>query len=146
MKRKQAIQFTLVAWASTLLLILPSQVWADAAMSNSIPPVIMILFDTSGSMEWLPTSNTTIGSCVRTPCCEGSWPSYRRSNRTYGKSRTIIAKEVMTGTFKTDQYYCAQRTAGGASYWDVPSSVEQNPDGVLQRYQSMVKFGIAGYD
>jgi hypothetical protein len=28
----------------------------------------------------------------------------------------------------------------------VPSSVEQNPDGVLQRYQSMVKFGIAGYD
>lgn len=74
--------------------------WAGGAFAQPVPglgqkvPFVMILVDTSGSMEYAEDENVV-------PACTDSYDPVL----TYTKSRWAVALEVFTGTF--NQYWCS---------------------------------------
>lgn len=129
--------------AALAALLWPAEAEAQPLeLKMSLPPVVFIVMDTSGSMAWVPERDNS------NPLCSTSCTSDTTGGKS-GKSRAHIVKEVMTGTFDATRYYCCSTSPPSpytGSYQEVPASVPQRPDGVLDIYRETIKFAIAGFD
>lgn len=112
---------------------------------RDIRPVVMLLVDTSGSMERMPG-----GSGADLPMCSGS-PS-----GTNERNRWTTVLEALTGTWNDTSFYCSTRdrnTYTGAPDWNYylpyhepPLGLAQNNDGILDAYIDRMKFGLMTFD
>lgn len=108
-------------------------------------PRVVLLLDTSGSMQWR-------GDCTcSSPSCAECLPSCEAQQR----SRWHLVLEALTGSFESFGCRHQLRTASeGATYdldYPIPNIalapfVEQRSDGLLARYEERVGFGVATFD
>ncbi len=112
---------------------------------RSIKPVLMLVVDTSGSMERMPVTSAL-------PSCNGN-----TLNDATQKNRWTGALEAMTGSFSS--YACEQQDRSQAPYaasdydygYYLPHiaplpTVQQATDGVIDALQYSVKFGLMTFD
>jgi type IV pilus assembly protein PilY1 len=94
----------MVVFMLGIVLLLPNGLRASGA-AEAVKPLVMILLDTSGSMEYEAGIGTP-GVEFVVPQCDpqgANSPGIYKANK-YPKSRLIAAKEVLTGTIKN--YWC----------------------------------------
>lgn len=128
--------------------VVPDRPAAADELPVEVPPVVFILLDTSGSMEYDVTgavAETGDLDLPAIPSCAGP---------TYGKSRFIVAQEVLTGSFAP--YSCtvdnrtipASREDAGypIPHIKVGSSASQLPNGLLDVVTDRFKFGVMTFD
>ncbi|MFO0694413.1 MAG: PilC/PilY family type IV pilus protein [Polyangiales bacterium] len=121
---------------------------AAQADGVDIKPTVMLLVDTSGSMERradcvCPQSSPDCSSCL--PQCGGS-----STNSTRNRWATVV--EALTGSWPT--FTCTQQTrpvgAPDANYYiphyTNPGTTGQTQDGVLDSYIDRVRFGLMTFD
>jgi len=122
-----------------------AQATTDPDIRN-IRPAVMLLVDTSGSMERMSG-----GSDADLPMCAGSTAGTNERNR------WIQTVEALTGTWSDTDYWCrsisrSTLTPGAPDYnyylpyHQLPSTSLQNNDGILDVYLSRVKFGLMTFD
>ncbi len=114
---------------------------------RNIRPVVMLLVDTSGSMERMPG-----GADAPLPMCSGSASGTNEHNRW----TTVL--EALTGSWPSSSYYCTDvlRTTAGfvgqpdyryyLPYHEPPLGVTQLNDGILDVYLDRIKFGLMTFD
>jgi type IV pilus assembly protein PilY1 len=114
-------------------------------------PIVMVLLDTSGSMEYVVDATEEEGEV---PVCHDS----RQDGFDYKKSRFAVATEVLTGSF--NQYWCQydyrQNDSSREDYnYPIPHVIprgvavngkEQQGDGILDLYRETIKFGLMTFD
>ncbi len=141
----------LAPWVLALVSLIGG--WGHAASAQppdarAIRPLVMLLVDTSGSMELLP-------NCVcRTPACQECYPVCRDA-RGDERNRWATVLEALTGQWP--DYRC--RKEDRATYpkteydylYPVPhfrnvSSSTQIADGVLDAYIDRARFGLMTFD
>jgi hypothetical protein len=108
-------------------------------------PLVMLLVDTSGSLE-------RMADCTcQTPGCEECLPDCSRGDR----NRWANVLEALTGTFENFSCEAIQRTSFvvGVNTYDVgyylpynKPSGKQRDDGVLDEYRDRLRFGLATFD
>jgi type IV pilus assembly protein PilY1 len=110
---------------------------------RDIPPTVMLLVDTSGSMERMP------GDTITFPVCNAS-----RSQR----NRWTNVLEALTGTWNVSDFYCTalNRSTGSFRtepdfryiypYHRPPLDRIQNNDGILDVYRDRIRFGLMTFD
>ncbi|MGF1466679.1 MAG: pilus assembly protein [Sandaracinaceae bacterium] len=114
---------------------------------RNIRPLVMLLVDTSGSMERTPGGSTPPPP---TPICEGNAGGVNERNR------WALVVESLTGSW-TDFYCTAQPRSGAAftgapdfnyflDYHQPPIATPQNSDGILDAYIDRAKFGLMTFD
>jgi len=147
-----------------------SGVRADEPDLRDLPPFVMIVADTSGSMEWVPGCKCTTDGCTEClPKCEltndasGEPPAGK-------KNRWAVVLEALTGKFKNFECDPIARTAANGMTYDVgyskpyhqpwvcgtpgtmcpypgtPSSPIQIDNGLLDNYSNRIRFGLATFD
>lgn len=114
---------------------------------RNVRPVVMLLVDTSGSMERMSG-----GSDARLPVCGGS-PASRNE-----RNRWTQMVEALTGTWSDSNYFCDAVSRTGASFSGMPDynyylpyhrpplASPQNNDGILDVYAERIKFGLMTFD
>ena len=122
-------------------------VFADAP-AQVVKPVVLLLLDTSGSMEYdvegfqYETGDRDVQNVP--PCEPGN----------YGKSRFIVALEVLTGSYIESSYECYYDDRLSPSYredygYEVPHVVPvgvQLENGLIDLARDRIKFGIMTFD
>ena len=133
-----------VALGGIALGALPARAQTDPDIRN-IRPVVMLLVDTSGSMERMPGT-----ASAATPVCAGSSAGTNEHNRW----STLL--EALTGNW--NNYYCTSMDRSGGSfigqpdyrfylpYHQPPLGEPQQNDGILDVYMDRVKFGLMTFD
>jgi hypothetical protein len=105
----------------------------------------MLLVDTSGSMEKLLDCDCT------TPGCTECLPNCKRGDR----NRFADLLEALTGTWKDFSCKSLERTAKNGASFDLdyylpynrpPYDEPQRSDGLLDKYRTRVRFGMATFD
>jgi hypothetical protein len=115
-----------------------------AGCASRKPPLVMLLFGTSGSME-------LVRDCTcSTPGCVECYPDCAKRER----SRWLDLAETLSGSIRG--YACEQqeRTSEDDTTYDygyylphtVSLSPEQNEDGLLDVHRDSVRFGMAMFD
>lgn len=152
--------FLLVAAAMCLLIAEANEVHAQGLPPDirSIRPVVMLLVDTSGSMEYLPDAGENTIGCESAGTC---LPECSAVPGASTKSRWTIVLEALTGSWPDPSFTC---TAQGSPrrfgamftgqydygyflpYHQPPSAASAQNDGVLDSYLSRVKFGLMTFD
>jgi hypothetical protein len=117
-----------------------------APVTESEQPRVLLLLDTSGSMQWRE------GCACSTPSCSECLPSCEAGER----SRWHRVIEALTGSFTSADCETTARTAAdaGLSYdrnYAIPNvkladDIEQRNDGLLARFGGYVRFGLATFD
>lgn len=144
-------RFALSLWLTTSLMgVLGASVaFAQTGVADpdirNIRPVVMLLVDTSGSMERLPG-----GPDAPLPVCTGGTSSASQ------RDRWTSVVEALTGTWSDTDYYCTaiNRSVYSGSpdfnyylpYNRPPLAVPQNNDGILDVYLDRIKFGLMTFD
>lgn len=128
---------------------------------RGINPLMMLVVDTSGSMEYKTECECTSNSCVNCyPGCEKGPP--------YVKNRWAITLEALTGgwangfscqTFPRSNsaafdydfgypipYHQPWRCSEGTDPCNTAAERPQNEDGILDTYRSRVQFGMMTFD
>ncbi|MDB4971797.1 MAG: Type fimbrial biosis protein PilY1, partial [Myxococcaceae bacterium] len=136
--------------ALTLSVIVPNRQIARAQSTGladtlSVKPVMMLLVDTSGSMERMPDSSGCV-DCL--PSCTNSAADSTQKNR------WAVTLEALTGSFNT--FRCVEKlrsTYTGQydqdyflSHYDFTGSPAQASDGVMDSFRNQVKFGLMTFD
>lgn len=120
----------------------PSSSSGEESALDDSTPLVMLLVDTSGSLERMADC-----TCM-TPGCEECLPDCSRGDR----NRWANVLEVLTGTF--DDFSCERmdRTGEPFSYdagyylpYNKPSGTQHN-DGLLDDYRDRLRFGLATFD
>ena len=138
----------------------------DAPDVRSIPPFVMVIVDSSGSMEFKPGCacadlgcSNCLPDCSLTNDASGTPPADKKNSWT-----TLL--ETLTGTFNDFQCTALPRdVANGATYdfnyplpyhqpWhcavgsmcDYPGSWVQQENGLLDSYASRLRFGLMTFD
>ena len=160
MKRRLAWSGVLVA-ALVVGFATPSVAFADDFdVTSTLKPAVMIVVDTSGSMSWREDGgfpmcasafyNAWGGISFYNGCDYYDSGSHVPSNfEDYDdKSRYIIAREVLTGTFSTSEYYCCYRNYEGSWIPDVPQYMKDDNTngGVMDSHLEIAKFGFGTFD
>lgn len=115
---------------------------------RAIKPLMMLLVDTSGSMERLPDTAT---SSDQMPSCTNTIDDAAQ------KSRWAVTLEALTGTFSDFRCVKTSRTVYTGAYdenyflphFDFTSNElyrNQISDGVLDAFKSRLKFGLMTFD
>lgn len=143
----KALYFSLAALVSLAgsVNVASAQVTTDPDIRN-IRPVVMLLVDTSGSMERMSG-----GASATLPRCAGSAVGVNERNR------WASVVEGMTGTWNDTAYFCSaisRSTLPVAEpdygyylpYHRFASSSLQNNNGVLDVYLDRIKFGLMTFD
>lgn len=143
------------AWSPPVALLLALAVLGApgtaAAKKASPKPEVMLLLDTSGSMEY---QLDTLEYEGKLPQCHDS----RQDGFQYSKSRWAVAVEVLTGTF--NNYWCeydkrtddSKREDYKYEFWHVNprgtvvDGSEQAKDGFLDLHRDDIKFGLMAFD
>jgi type IV pilus assembly protein PilY1 len=133
--------------------VLGSLVTADALAQSgpldarAVRPAVMLLVDTSGSMERLPATSATDDSPL--PTCSGT---------PVQKNRWAMTVEALTGSFQNYTCQVVDRTTTPtftpASYdygyylphIDFGTNPPQNTDGMLDSFANRIKFGLMTFD
>lgn len=116
---------------------------------RDVPPVVMLVIDTSGSME-----RRTDCIC-QTVACHECDPICSVAGGTFQKNRWVTLLEALTGSFVG--YSCSRQERVGGAYagaydegYFIPhfafSYSSQNNDGILDIYDARVKFGLMTFD
>ncbi len=161
MKRALAASMLLAAGVS----LVPAEAQAQTPDVRLIRPNILMLVDTSGSMEW--RTNTLNGDCVGRdggPCnrtstgqslCASTAPPSERRNR------WTTAIEVLTGSIENFSCRAVERTDPSPYDYLYPTShpvplsngvplnqpgAVQIGDGILDVYADRVRFGLMTFD
>ncbi len=140
----------------TMLLVVTLGLWvAPTARAQSAPdvrnvrPVVMLLVDTSGSMERSGTCTCT------TPTCDECYPVCTGTVGTDTPNRWATVVEALTGSWSN--FSCTREDRNTSSFvgqfdynyflphFVVPSTA-QNDDGILDVYADRVKFGLMTFD
>ena len=117
---------------------------ADGNCGSGIAPLVMIVLDTSGSMERL-------AECVcETPSCTECLPDC--ASDPAQKNRWAETLEVLTGTYESFTCEALERTGPDFTYdadytfpYHKPSGAQRS-DGVLREHAARLRFGIATFD
>lgn len=133
--------------------VLASALTAGSALAQTDPdirnirPMVMLLVDTSGSMERMPG-----GTDAPLPMCSGTASGTNQHNRW----TTVL--EALTGSWPSTSFYCNATPRNTASfvgqpdyqyflpYHRPPLGVGQLNDGVLDVYLDRIKFGLMTFD
>jgi hypothetical protein len=116
-----------------------------APVPESEQPRVLLLLDTSGSMQWRE------GCPCSTPSCSECLPSCESGER----SRWHGLIEALTGSFARASCEAKPRSADADFSYDrnyaIPNveltgELEQRDDGLLSRFGSYVRFGLATFD
>lgn len=125
---------------------------------RSVRPVVMLLVDTSGSMEYLPDAGENTIGCESAGTC---LPSCSAVPGTSTKSRWTIVLEALSGSWPDPSFTCTTQGTPrryGAMfagqydygyflpYHEPPSAASALNDGVLDSYINRVKFGLMTFD
>lgn len=111
---------------------------------RNIRPAMMLVVDTSGSMERLPGCSCTGQSCTEClPDCDAG-----------EKNRWAVTLEALTGSWDDFQCERQERTSANGATYDLgypiphfqPADAMQNEDGILDSYIDRVKFGLMTFD
>jgi len=129
---------------SLLALLMPQRVSAQEPDIRSIRPAVMLLVDSSGSMDY--ELGSTSGPSGGFPTCTGSASPSNETNR------WITLLEALTGEYSN--YYCSavdrRGYTGAADQYYPHSSFEphgtQLDNGILDTYLDRVKFGLMTLD
>jgi type IV pilus assembly protein PilY1 len=137
-----------IPWIATAPLLaaaaLPSLAAAqDTADVRNIKPVIMLLVDTSGSMERL-TDNASLPVCADNPTADADQ-----------KNRWAVTLEALTGSFQN--FACAEVNRNTypptdmdygyyLPHFKITTIGDQNTDGLLDTYKNQAKFGLMTFD
>lgn len=145
-----------IAFALAFGLLTVAGAFAPRAAAQTAPdirnirPVVMLLTDTSGSMEFTPGCTCTSASCSE---CE---PDCGASE----ENRWAIVLQALTGTW-TPSYTCSRQNRVGGKYlgqydngyffphFDLPhetGSPAQDTNGILDDYFERIKFGLMTFD
>lgn len=116
----------------------------DEGCGASVAPLVMLLVDTSGSMERVPGCTCTTASCTEClPDCTAGAPA---------KNRWAHVLEALTGSYESFACEALERTEENATY-DVGYAIphyapigSQQDDGLLDELAAEVRFGIATFD
>ncbi|MDB4990360.1 MAG: Type fimbrial biosis protein PilY1, partial [Myxococcaceae bacterium] len=108
----------------------------------SVKPIMMLLVDTSGSMERLPDAAGSLPDC------------HNNSSDSSQKNRWAVTLEALTGTFNSFRCVQTARSTYVGQYdedyflphYDFTGSPSQATDGVMDTYLSTVKFGLITFD
>lgn len=168
MRRTQILAACWLALAVLSVMLVPARANAQDDL-RGILPYIMLVVDTSGSMERLPTCACTSPACSEClpKCNDATAPMSQKKNR------WAVTLEALTGTFNA--FSCeplARNAANGMTYdlgyylpyhqpWDcaapqaalTPCSFDSTPatrsqvaDGILDLNMSGVRFGLMTFD
>jgi type IV pilus assembly protein PilY1 len=113
---------------------------AQGAGFKTARPYVMLLMDTSGSMEW--RAATFAAGEDRLPVCDDA-------RRVYQKSRWITSVEVMTGSFQDYRCRLTSRVGDEIGYYIPhvsPLYSKQLADGILDFYDEDIEFGLMTMD
>ncbi|MCG8557271.1 MAG: hypothetical protein MJD61_18585 [Proteobacteria bacterium] len=111
---------------------------------RNLKPVMVLLLDTSGSMERKAGCACTTDSCAEClPNCDAN-----------EKNRWATTLEALTGTFSSFSCTARPRTVDNGMSYDVgyyiphhdPPDSDQNSDGILDSYAGQVKFALMTFD
>lgn len=140
----------ILALAPILTLAIAMSASAQEPDLRRVRPAVMLLVDTSGSMERLGSCVCTTRSCSEClATCGGIGVSGERN-------KWAITLEALNGTW--DTFTCATEDRNTAAYvgqYDytyylphnrLPLIVPQNNDGILDVYRDRVKFGLMTFD
>lgn len=154
--------------AAVLGLVLAGVLPAGTALAqldpaSTVKPMVLILLDTSGSMEYEAGTAATPSAEFISPLCEEpSVLSPAQALGTYEKSRLLVAKEVLTGTIQ--DYWCQydhrDANPGAEDYlYPIPQVKAcsgddgtgckppvQAFDGVFDIFRDTIKFGFMTFD
>jgi type IV pilus assembly protein PilY1 len=165
-KRIVCIALWLLA-SSSLLPVAPAAAQTDPDLREIIP-YLMLVIDTSGSME------RKVSCTCTTPGCTECLPDCNDSNVNARKNRWAVTLEALTGTFNNFSCEPLLRTSqNGMSYdlgyflpyhqpWDCTSqaagtpcspfvtptnaTLSQSSNGILDTYATRVQFGLMTFD
>jgi type IV pilus assembly protein PilY1 len=130
---------------AALALAPASSALAQAPDLREIQPDVMLLVDTSGSMDYAMGSVSGLGG--RMPTCNGAPGS---SNE---RSRWITLLEALTGQYSSSSYYCS--TLSRIGFTGAPDQYYPHPfaqpfgtqgAGILDSYLTRVRFGLMTFD
>lgn len=159
---------------TSLALAVSNRVEAQEPDVRDIPPFVMLVVDSSGSMEDLPacTCTATEEDCTRCePRCDllnvDGEPPKGPSGQELKKNRWAVTLEALTGKFNDFQCDALARTpANGATYdetykvpyhqpWKCasagtscpyPGPASQQSNGILDSYLETLRFGLMTFD
>ncbi len=138
--------------AITGLVAVSSGAWAEGP-AQQVKPVVLFLLDTSGSMEYDVagySAETADEDVLAVPACTGVPGASPRD----GKSRFVVATEVLTGAFGDDTYACtydtrmwpANREDFGYPVSHVVPHGVQLDNGLIDIAGDRFKFGVMTFD
>ena len=134
----------LIAAATLAVALPPVDASAQEATSGffDLKPLVFIIYDSSGSMSYVEKE-------LHTPVCTAG--TEKDADLTYSRSRDMIAKEVLTGTF--NDFWCRERVRPAGRFdhgypipWYTAEYGSQKDDGVLDANEEFVKFGFLTFD
>ncbi|MFW6050786.1 MAG: hypothetical protein ACODAU_06410, partial [Myxococcota bacterium] len=126
-----------------------AQVGADAPDVRNIPPIVMLLVDTSGSMERMP------GCVCTTPGCRECEPTCSTASDDE-RNKWAFVLEALTGQWET--FDCTREVRTGGPYagepdqglkpdhFAPPTESPQLETGILDVYVDRAKFGLMTFD
>jgi type IV pilus assembly protein PilY1 len=136
--------------ASLLASFCSAQALAQTPLdARAVRPAVMLLVDTSGSMERLPVTASTAGEGA-IPMCTGN-----TAQDNLQKNRWAMTIEALTGSFQNYTCSSVDRSTYPATDYDygyyLPhidfgTSPPQNTDGILDSFSNRVKFGLMTFD
>lgn len=119
--------------------------------ARAVRPAVMLLVDTSGSMERLPATSSSDESPL--PTCTGD-----TAQDSLQKNRWAMTVEALTGSFQSFTCRSVERTTApdfsstdyDYGYYlphiDFGANPPQNTDGLLDSFANRVKFGLMTFD
>ncbi len=136
-------KIVLVLLTTLIWLLFDSVVYGQSDPDiRDIPPTVMLLVDTSGSMERMPGGDT--------------FPVCNATSSTRNRWTTVL--EALTGTWNVRDFYCtAYNRSTGAfrgepdfryvfPYHRPPLEISQNNDGILDVYGDRIRFALMSFD
>jgi hypothetical protein len=126
---------------------------------EGVKPLVVVVLDTSYSMEYFAGDALTPSYDMYGPVCEGPGAtSPKKALSEYTKSRLIASKEILTGTY--EDYWCRERSPGTDGYTgglplyeactgygpDACTNPKQRFDGLLDIARDTVKFTVMSFD
>lgn len=138
-----------------LLTSLLGSAWVGSALAQpldarAVRPAVMLLVDTSGSMERLPDDGSASACDDCLPTCTGN-----TAQDSLQKNRWAVTVEALTGSMSNYTCQAVDRSTYPTTDYDygyyLPhidfrTNLSQNTDGILDSFVSRVKFGLMTFD